>query len=381
MIRESSRSKLRRLAALTVFAAIIGFAVVTASLAARGAKTKDPFIAQAKAVAAAAVGAQTKWNGPTTGPTSTPGKKIVCVEYLASDVTAVQWCAGASDAAKAIGWKVSVLDGKGTTDGQRAALQQAVALKPDGIVLSSVDGASQKGPIGDAAKAGISVVGIHSAGRPGPYPALHLFTNISQEAKEIGGVSADYAIANSNGTAQAIVIYDALYAIARLKATSFKNELAKCKTCKLLQFDNSPVAQAPTRMPTEFSAWLQKYTSKFYVYSVSDYWFDQAAPALRTGGIPPQGRVALLGSDGSPAAYERIKKGQWELETAVEPVRFEGWQAVDELNRAFHKQKPSGYYPGVHLITKANIARDLAKGYYDPANKYQAHYKGIWGVK
>ena len=34
---------------------------------------------------------------------------------------------------------------------------------------------------------------------------------------------------------------------------------------------------------------------------------------------------------------------------------MQGWQLVDELNRAFAHEKWSGYVPGVHLVTAANI--------------------------
>ena len=36
---------------------------------------------------------------------------------------------------------------------------------------------------------------------------------------------------------------------------------------------------------------------------------------------------------------------------------MQGWQLADELNRAFAHEKWSGFVPGVHLVTAANIVR------------------------
>ena len=59
-----------------------------------------------------------------------------------------------------------------------------------------------------------------------------------------------------------------------------------------------------------------------------------------------------------------------------------GWQAIDELNRAFAGQKDSGYSAPVHLVTPANIRFDGGRhNEYDPDNGYREKYRKIWGVK
>ncbi len=63
-----------------------------------------------------------------------------------------------------------------------------------------------------------------------------------------------------------------------------------------------------------------------------------------------------------------------------EPLNLQGWQIVDELNRAFAQAPWSGYTPKVHLVTPDNVARDGgADNRYDPDNGYRDHYKAIWG--
>jgi ribose transport system substrate-binding protein len=63
-----------------------------------------------------------------------------------------------------------------------------------------------------------------------------------------------------------------------------------------------------------------------------------------------------------------------------EPLNMQGWQIVDELNRAFAKEKWSGYVPKVHLVTVGNVGKDGGpKNVFDPDNGYRAQYKTVWG--
>src|SRR5260370_17126917 len=79
------------------------------------------------------------WDGPTTGPKASPGKLVV---YVAQDMRnggVLGVSQGVQSAAAAIGWKLKIIDGVGTVAGRVSAINQAVALKPAGIVLGSVD--------------------------------------------------------------------------------------------------------------------------------------------------------------------------------------------------------------------------------------------------
>ena len=52
---------------------------------------------------------------------------------------------------------------------------------------------------------------------------------------------------------------------------------------------------------------------------------------------------------------------------------------IDEINRAFAGEKPSGYVPHVHLFMADNIEKDGGKeNKFDPGNGYRDEYKKIW---
>jgi ribose transport system substrate-binding protein len=99
--------------------------------------------------------------------------------------------------------------------------------------------------------------------------------------------------------------------------------------------------------------------------------------------IPGSGRPRNISAgDGSEPAFERIRKNHYQIGTVAEPLRLHGWQAIDEMNRAFAGQKDSGYTTPVHLVTSANIQFDGGqRNEFDPDNGYRAIYKKIWRVK
>ncbi len=95
----------------------------------------DSYLDQATAAVTKATASATTWDGPKTGPKLQPKKKLI---FIASDmknggVQGVQQ--GLSEAAKVAGWTLDTLDGAGSVKDQLAALNQAIAQRPDGIVI------------------------------------------------------------------------------------------------------------------------------------------------------------------------------------------------------------------------------------------------------
>ena len=58
--------------------------------------------------------------------------------------------------------------------------------------------------------------------------------------------------------------------------------------------------------------------------------------------------------------------------TVSEPIELQAWQAVDELNRAFHNEPPSGFVQPPFLVTKDNIHTEGGdKNTFIPSNNYK----------
>jgi ribose transport system substrate-binding protein len=323
----------------------------------------------------------TDWTGPTQGPTAEPGKKVVGIMSLGTDVGPVKWCQGAEQAANEIGWDFTVLDGKGSPSGWQSAIEQAIAQNPDGILLCSIDAEQMKSTIEKGVDQGITFVGVHSTALPGPAPELGLFTNVSGDGRDIGRKSGAYAVVASDGEARVVALGDKSYAISRIKSGNTLEEVGKCSTCEALKDDSLPVGDAPQRTPDRFTSYLEEYDTDppLWIYSVTDFYLDSGVPALRGGAVPPEGEVSMIGSDGSAAAYDRIRNNQYQVATVPEPLFEEGWVMIDELVRAFADEKPSGYSPPVHIIDAENIDRDVTEDdVYEPHNDYRERYSELW---
>lgn len=350
-------------------------------LAASGAKADD-YVDQAKAYIASVTKPGAPWTGPTTGPKAQGHRLIVFVNYdqRNSGGRAVGEFAG--EAAKVIGWDYRVLDGQGTVSGQTAALNQAIALKPDGIILGSVDALEHNPEITQAVNQGIKVVSWHSGTTAGKLDGSPIFTNVTTNPVEVARAAGLYAVADSNGAARVILFTDSAYQICVTKTAAEKAAVEGCKTCQVLAVEDTPLAEASSRMPQLTSTLKAKYGDGWtHSIGINDLYFDFMAPALQAAGEDGAGAPHNISAgDGSESAFQRIQANQFQIGTVAEPLRLQGFQTIDELNRALAGQPASGYAAPVHLFTPANVGSDRGPGgIYDPANGYEKVYRAIWG--
>jgi ribose transport system substrate-binding protein len=340
----------------------------------------DDAVEQAKADTARYSGPQTKWEGPTSAPKPDADKSIVYLSGDEQNDIAHLYGLYMKEAGEKLGWKVTVIDGKGSPTSWLSGMNQAIALKPAGIAMFA-DAASLKDPIKAGVAQGIKFVGLHAAGLPGPQPDLNLFVNIQEDPREIGKAEAQWAVADSNGKARVVILTHNEYAIAEVKSMATKAAVEKCAGCKVLEYVNSPASEAAQRQPQLTTSWVQRFGVPFYGTSVGDNDWDFAVPVLRAGGVDTA-QVKLVGADGNRSAYDRIRKGgQYQEVTVSEPIELQAYQAIDELNRAFHGAPPSGFVQPPFLVTKDNIHSEGGdKNTFIPSNDYKKHYLEIWGV-
>jgi ribose transport system substrate-binding protein len=335
-------------------------------------------VSTANAAIQAATDTKPAWTGPTTGPTAASNKTIVFVAQTLTNPGVAGAAKGVQDAAAAIGWQVRVLDGQGDQAGIQAAFGQALALKPSGIVIGGFDPGSIKAQIAQANAANIPLVGWHALSDPGPSTDPKLFSNVTTKVQDVARISAQYIIAKSDGAAGVVVFTDNSIPFAAGKATMIEAALKECSSVNVLQVENIPIPDAGARTPQEFSSLVSKLGSKWtYSVAINDLYFDNAATPLRAAGKSGAGAPFSVGAgDGSAAAFQRVASKQFQAATVPEPLEQEGWQIIDELNRAFNSQPASGYVPAVHVTDADNVGTTTA---WDPANGYQETYKKIWG--
>jgi ribose transport system substrate-binding protein len=284
---------------------------------------------------------------------------------------------GVRDAARVIGWDVRVIDGGGTPAGIQAAMSEAVALKPSGIVIGGFDPDSTSQQVARAEEDGIPLIGWHALPSPGPSRHPRLFTNVTTRVEDVAAISAQWVISHSTGPAGVVLFTDASIPFARDKSELIRKDLATCPGVQLLAYENIPIPDASSRTPREISTLLSRFQHRWtYSVAINDLYFADAAPAFRAAGKKGSGPPFNIGAgDGDPSAFQRIESGQYQTATVPEPLSLQGWQIIDEFNRAYSGRPASGYVAPVHLATAANS--DSATT-WDPSG-YREGYRRIWG--
>jgi ribose transport system substrate-binding protein len=334
-------------------------------------------LSRAKEAVAKAEEANAPWRGPTTGPEAVHGKNIVYIAQTLTNPGVAGVAQGVQEAAKIVGWRVRTLNGQGTPDGIRAAFKQAVGLKPDGIVVGGFDPEIAAESVTKANRARIPLIGWHATAVPGPSEDPQLVSNITSRVEDVAKISADWIIARSNGRAGVVLFTDTSIPFAKRKSDLIKKELATCSGTKLLSYAHIPIPQANSRSIGEVRSLLSRFGRKWtYSAAINDLYFRHAAPALRAAGKDGAGAPFNIGAgDGDPSAFERVNGKEFQAATVPEPLSEQGWQIVEEFNRAFAGAPDSGYVAPVHIATAANSGGALS---WD-SEGYRQAYRKIWG--
>ena len=95
---------------------------------------------------------------PATGPKAAAGKNVVVIPCSMSAEGCARLARGAMEAAQAIGWHVTLIDPAGDTAKMAQAVEKAISIKAEGIILASIDAGLVQGPLQEAKKAGIFAV-------------------------------------------------------------------------------------------------------------------------------------------------------------------------------------------------------------------------------
>jgi ribose transport system substrate-binding protein len=376
----STRPSSRQGGLRVVVCALLAALIVTASGCTghpAAAGSSDPAVHRALAAVDRDLNQTGDYRGPLSGP---PARGSGLIVFVAADLTdggIAGVAQGVAQAVHAIGWQLRVLDGEGTVGEQTSALSLALALRPAGIILGGIDAARQQAALRKARAQGIPVVGWHSVAQPGPDPDAGLFTNVTTDPAEVASMAASYVIAQSGGTAGVVIFTDSEYGIQTYKARLMASVLKECRRCSVLQVIDAPIAGAQVNLPAVVNSLLQTYGKRLtYFLAVNGAYITGVQVALFGAGIqggqPP---FSVAAGDGDAAEFTRIRAGSYQEATVAEPLYLQGWQLIDEMNRARAGQPPSGYVAPPHLVTRADVPSGPV---FDPPSGYRKNYLRIW---
>jgi ribose transport system substrate-binding protein len=151
-----------------------------------------------------------------------------------------------------------------------------------------------------------------------------------------------------------------------------------CPSCSLLQVSDQPLQVATVNSVATTTILSHEYGSRFtYLLATNDDFIDAARTAMVDEGRSPQEPPFLISvGGGDETEFSRIGANDYQKAAIAEPLNLEGWQLIDELNRARAGQPQSGYVAPPYLITSADVPTGAS---FDPPSGYRNNYLQIWG--
>ncbi|KQW45948.1 hypothetical protein ASC77_18735 [Nocardioides sp. Root1257] len=308
--------------------------------------------------------------GPTDPISPAPGTKVTVIECSAIGESCVGTANGAKAAGEALGWDVTVVDGKGNPTDWNAAMSAALAGGAQAIILSAVPPALVQAGMDQAKEKGVPVIYAHGLDAQG---ATSL---VAVDRAEQGRVIADYIAQDSGGTGQVLVLRDPEFPELEVMDDAFKKELATaCPDCKVASEQKFTLGAMTTDVPTIVKGALQANPDIDYVFAP----YDAAATFVNQGiQASGQGPVKLVATGGGTSAIKLIEDGQLNA-TAGVPSEWIGYQSIDAIARNLAGQAIPEVPVVSGLVVKDNVSQQAVTGSYDGGFDYASAYEKLWG--
>jgi ribose transport system substrate-binding protein len=323
--------------------------------------------------ALATVQAAPKYEGPTTGPKPQAGKKVAVVQCAAVNTGCAAGAANVKEAADAIGWTTSILDGKGTPTGASQAMVSAVNDGANAIVLIAISSPSIIQGMTAAKKANVPVISVVSDNPVGD-GAGEVYAEISGKTVESGKAIADYFVVASGAKAKVASFHVAALVSTTNRYKGFVEEMKRCSDCEIVS-DQTYGLVSQSEFANMVKAMINAHPDVQYIFVDISQYATIAATALQQAGL--EKKVGVAGVDCLPPEVQSIKDGTGEIACANAVVSLGGYPAINEAIRALAGEKPLNEAYPLRLIDKAIIDQEQAPylGGFTPASGYLQ----LWG--
>src|SRR5579864_1579846 len=320
-----------------------------AAVAATGSGSGN-IVAQAKTRIARLARASDAKGKPTSEPKWKRGERIWIISCDQTLVGCSLPAQSTQQAAKAVGWKVTVFDGKSNPALYAQGVDQAIAAHADAIVLDSTDCNFVKAPLEQARRAHIVIFGydVIDCSDPGAgggkrmldFSALPKgYKTYPQFIRDWGRMKADYLIAKTNGHAKVITSSERDILSINYEGQAIRSELAKCGGCKVVaNVDFTLADYANEGVFKKFQTALTEHPEANAAAALYDNEVLGAiAPALQAAGRVHNFVVA--GGEGYPANLQLIRSDKGETSAFAIDITDVGYPIVDNLIRLFAHAK------------------------------------------
>ena len=328
-----------------------------------------------------ATAAGSEFQGPTEPAKAPKGVKLAIVSCSATLKGCQIPAEAAVEAAKALGWQATILDGQANPKTQASAMLDALAWGATVILASSVDYHSIQLALNQAQKAGVPVAAVGQGGdTPNALPVLEpgqlawAFA-VDPDNYALGKHIAEWIIKDSDGKANVIAFNDKEFDGVVTQHSGVMDTLAKCAGCKVDE-QSFAASQIATNLGQQVVGYLRAHPDVNYVYMPYDPSAFAVAAALRQAGLGQ--RVKLASLLGDEENINLIRKGDVQVADVAFDMVYEGYAAVDQIIRHLNKQKlfdPHGENVPMKVLDKTNLPDH---GNWTADNGYKEKYFSLW---
>ena len=322
----------------------------------------------------------TGWVGPKSSAKAPEHKKVIAI----SCATVAPFCAnvteGAVEAAKALGWDATYIDGKGSIQGFVQAFETAINMKPDGIIAMALPESQLATYIAKAHAAGIKLVGASSTPEKISVENGHYDAYVSVREDSNTLLQAWYVIADSDGKAKVTWMWDPGYPFLMSALERSKQIIGECSGCKAEEVGLRELSAAanPVRMQQLGAGLLSRNPDADYVLTA--YGLNSNSIALAAKSMGRDVKVVVKNADPNNVAF--VNQGSLRAEIGASS-NWGGWATVDQMVRLLAGQPPLGIMEEnqpEHIFVKANAPAD---GLFDfqKLYDYKGKYLELWGRK
>lgn len=321
---------------------------------------------------------------PSTTPKPQPGRNVWLVDFGLAAPAGQIFADFVKEAGKRLGWKVTVFDGKFSPDEYINGIRQAVAAQADGIVLYNIDCVLVETALRQARSAGVTIQAAESTdcdvAQPGAdklYDGDLSYTQGDWKTyvRAIGAAQADYLIAKTEGKADAIVLKETDIQTTVELYNGFVEELKICPACTVAETVDFTALDAGPKLQQKVEQALLKHPdANAVVTPIDDFVTAGVAAAIMGSGRNDQ--ILSVAGGGLPANMDLIRKNRGEDGGYGISIGWEGYSAMDNLNRLFNGVATENSGIGTQVIDREHNVP--ASGIYQPPIDFKAIYEKAW---
>jgi ribose transport system substrate-binding protein len=328
---------------------------------------------------------------PKDGPAAVKDKDVWYISCGQSYAA----CAGAAssfeEAGQALGWNVTIADGKADPNTAATIIKQAVAAGADGVGLFTYDCPSIKSALLEAKSAGVPVVNYGSLdcddeafGSEEPLFAASVneqgSTDQAQMWKQLGEARAKYTAAKL-GEAGGLVlnINETSQRAHQWQQVGFTDTIAQvCPNCEVVDVPFT-FAQVPTRSSEIFKAAILQHPDLAAITWDTDALMGLGlSTVLEQAALSPD--IPKVGAEGNPPNMDLIRAGQ-QTSSSFIPYGWYQWAMADTFNRIFAGEDAASLPDqggGYMFIDKDHNLPAEGEPVQLPID-YKAAYQAVWG--